>query len=642
MFNSLIQRFKSKSNILKVTKEDSRTLSNPNIGGWITPHSAQELLNTELRQRYLGLLWQQVSITREMFEHLYQKPIERYAEMVQLLPASESHHHAHLGGMLDHGLEVISFAAKLRQNYVLPLNAAPEEQAKQKDAWTAAVIYLALVHDVGKSIVDIEIQLQDGKRWFAWNGIPTLPYKFRYIKQRDYELHPVLGGFIANQLIAKETFDWLATYPEVFSALMYAMAGHYDKASVLAEIVQKADQNSVALALGGDITKLVQKPVISFAKQLVLALRYLVSQKFKISAKGPGDGWLTAEGLWLMSKTTADQIRAYLMGQGISVPSDNRKLFDEMQAHQVIERTSEGTAIWYCQLNADAGWKPKDKFSLLRIKPEVIWDNIDDRPELFAGTIHIVEKENESEEKISNTVNEVQDTVPINKKGNIETTSNVQEENTALQSLNLSQNTEAVVEHRDNNNVDFLLNMFSDNNEQQVVNIPSADAEAGTTILKPEPEENLNTHINVEENTIPEPPTSPANDDSHFKSEGQKFVDWLKEKLLKNQLTFNDRTAKVHIVKDCLFIVSPSSFELYLQEKGEPYNEESVNNLQYEFQSLGLHRKRIIKDDTVNFWRCKVMGPKKSSFLTGYLVPNTKLFFGNKILINNRYLSLDD
>lgn len=639
MFNALIRRFKSKSNIFSVTKEDS--IRFPNTEGWITPYSAQTLLNTELRQRYLGLLWQQVSMTREMFEHLYQKPIERYAEMVQLLPASESHHHAQ-GGMLDHGLEVISFAAKLRQSYVLPLNAAPEEQAKQKDAWTAAVIYLALVHDVGKSIVDIEMQLQDGKRWLAWNGIPTLPYKFRYIKQRDYELHPVLGGFIANQLIAKETFDWLASYPEVFSALMYAMAGHYDKASVLAEIVQKADQNSVALALGGDITKLVQKPVISFAKQLILALRYLVSQKFKISAKGPGDGWLTAEGLWLMSKTTADQIRAYLMGQGISVPSDNRKLFDEMQAHQVIERTSEGTAIWYCQLNADAGWKPKDKFSLLRIKPEVIWDNIDDRPELFAGAICVVEKENETEEKISNTANEVQDTVPINKKENRELTSNLQEENTAPQSLNPSQNPEAIVENRDNSSVDFLLNMFSDNNEQQVVNIPSADAEVGTTmILKSEPE-NLNAHIDVEANAIPEPPTSPTNDDSHFKSEGQKFVDWLKEKLLKNQLTFNDRTAKVHIVKDCLFIVSPSSFELYLQERGEPYNEESVNNLQYEFQSLGLHRKRIIKDDTVNFWRCKVIGPKKESFLVGYLVPNTRLFFGDKILINNRHLLLEE
>lgn len=56
---------------------------------------------------------------------------------------------------------------------------------------------------------------------------------------------------------------------------------------------------------------------------------------------------------------------------------------------------------------------------------------------------------------------------------------------------------------------------------------------------------------------------------THLKSKGQKFVDWTKDKLLKNQLTFNDHFVKVHIVNDCLFIGSPNSFELYLQEKGE-------------------------------------------------------------------------
>ena len=41
---------------------------------------------------------------------------------------------------------------------------------------------------------------------------------------------------------------------------MYAMADHKDKAGLLSEIVQKADQNSVTLALGGDVSKLTQKP----------------------------------------------------------------------------------------------------------------------------------------------------------------------------------------------------------------------------------------------------------------------------------------------------------------------------------------------------------------------------------------------
>ena len=243
MFSSIFHKIKGKKQIsLNVTPSLQNTnLSKLDNEGWITPFPASELLDTELRQKYLNLLWQQVSMTQDMFNELYKKPIERYAEMVQLLPASESHHHSHLGGMLDHGLEVLSFSAKLRQSYVLPQNAAPEEQSKQRDAWTAAVIYAALVHDIGKVIVDIEIQLKDGSRWFPWLGVPTQPYKFKYIKGRDYDLHPVMGSFLANYLIPKEAFAWLAEYPEAFSSLMYAMADHKDKSGLLSEIVQKAD-----------------------------------------------------------------------------------------------------------------------------------------------------------------------------------------------------------------------------------------------------------------------------------------------------------------------------------------------------------------------------------------------------------------
>ncbi|OOF65217.1 MobH family relaxase [Rodentibacter pneumotropicus] len=636
MFKSLVQIFKSKPTVSHQAKTDNPLLRQ-DLDGWIIPYSASELLNTELRQRYLALLWQQVSMSREMFDNLYQKPIERYAEMVQLLPASESHHHAHLGGMLDHGLEVISFAAKLRQNYVLPPNAAPEEQAEQKDAWTAATIYLALVHDVGKSIVDIEIHLKGGKRWFAWNGVPTEPYKFKYIKQRDYALHPVLGSFIAHHLIPTEAFDWLAVYPEAFSALMYAMSGHYDKAGVLSEIIQKADQRSVALALGGDITKLVQKPVVSFAKQLVLALRHLVSQKLKISEKGPGDGWLTEDGLWLMSKTTADQIRAYLMEQGISVPGDNRKLFDEMQAHNVIERTAEDTAIWHCQLKSDAGWKPKDKFSLLRVKPEIVWDNLDDRPTLFAGTIRITDKEenNDSEKAVPNTDINLSE---VNLTASIETENS---EPDAVSKETALQETGTVIKNRDNESVDFLLNMFG---ADETVPVEKTSEPSKTeAVIKPvKKAEAMQSKIQGTIETQETNPVSLSVETVVVGTEGQQFVDWLKDKLLNERLTFNDRTAKVHIVDNSLFIVSPSSFELYLQEKGLTYNEETINNLQYEFQALGLHKKRITGDDSTNFWRCRVIGPRKDSFLVGYLIPNTQLFFGEKILINNRHLLLEE
>src|SRR3546814_5916573 len=83
-------------------------------------------------------IWQRTSLSRQQFATLYRTPLERYAELVQAFPASEAHHHAYPGGMLDHGLEIVAYSLKLRQSHLLPIGASPEDQAAQAEAWTAA------------------------------------------------------------------------------------------------------------------------------------------------------------------------------------------------------------------------------------------------------------------------------------------------------------------------------------------------------------------------------------------------------------------------------------------------------------------------------------------------------------------------
>src|SRR5579864_7710423 len=106
--------------------------------GLLRPQQPAGLLSTPRRELLLQHIWQRTSLSRPQFSSLYRAPIERYAALVQQFPASESHHHAYAGGMLDHGLEIVAFGLKLRQSYLLPVGAAPEVQAAQAEAWTAA------------------------------------------------------------------------------------------------------------------------------------------------------------------------------------------------------------------------------------------------------------------------------------------------------------------------------------------------------------------------------------------------------------------------------------------------------------------------------------------------------------------------
>lgn len=630
-------------------ESNHKKLSQVDKDGWILPLSANELLATELRQKYLNTLWQQVSMSQDMFQRIYRQPIERYAEIVQLLPASESHHHSHLGGMLDHGLEVLSFAAKLRQSYVLPQNAAPEEQSKQRDAWTASVIYMALVHDIGKVIVDVEIHLKDGSRWFAWNGLPPQPYKFVYIKGRDYELHPIMGGYLANYLIPKAAFDWLAKYPEAFAALMYGMAGHYDKANLLAEIVQKADQNSVTLSLGGDIDKLVQKPVMSFGKQLLIAIRHLLNKQWKLNnPKGGSDGWFTSDGLWLMSKTAADQIRAYLLEQGISAPKDNPKLFSEMQSLGIIESNDEGNAIWRCRVKADSGWCPASTFTLIRLKAEVAWDNVDDRPSLFLGKIEPEIKLDSTNNSRDVLVEEASTAAALSVK-----TPFIVEQNEPIELENIAKddisNNTPPMPNLETEMSDFVLNLF----EQNIVEDKNSEVQVDSTDtindsaedIKPSPNSLSKTNENVTDNfELKEVNAQPMNigeRDEDTVISGKSFVDWLKLQIAAKKLELNNVNAKLHIVNNSLFLVTPGIFHLYFESKGMVFTKQDVEQLQYSFQDLKLHRKYHRKNnDSVNFWKCNVFGPRKTSKLIGYLIDEPKYFFGNQVLLNNFHLSL--
>lgn len=629
--------------LIKKTKSVATNTSMEQLSiGWYEPLSANKLLSSPLRQQYLKTIWQNVSMEPQMFNVLYKTPIEKYAEIVQLLPASESHHHSHIGGMLDHGLEVISIATKLRQSYILPQNSAPEEQAKQRDVWTAVVIYAALLHDIGKIAVDIEIILQNGARWFPWQGKPAQPYNFRYIKNRDYSLHSILGSFFANNLIPKEAFDWVAPFPQAFSSLMYFISGHPDKSGVLSEIIQRADQISVTMALGGDPSKLSEKTKLSFAKQLHIALRNVV-EKFKLnSPKGGCDGWLTEDGLWLMSKSTADNIRSYLMLQGVSVPAQNGKIFDELQTHRLIQKTDNATAIWNGRVISNAGWAPPKPFTLLKVSPEIIWDNLDDRPEVFDGRIDIV---NEKGEVTTATALKFEPTETLETETSELVVQNEEQEQFITTTKTVSNDLVLSGEnfHKSNESmeIDYVLDMFSPVTERVLQD---------SNIYEPAFNETVNiTQENSTQITTSEQKylgdVAQLTQDSpkiynEYSIDAQKFIQWVKAGVLSGRLVINRPNAKLHIVEKHIFLVTPSIFQLYLKEVANSTDKKSWELLQKQFQNLGVHKRQHTSDDSRNIWTCSIVGPNKQSFLNGYLIEDVKLFIGDKILLNNQWLKL--
>ncbi|HEJ1057134.1 TPA: helicase/relaxase domain-containing protein [Pseudomonas putida] len=532
--------------------------------GFLLPLTSDSLLGAEHRKKLLQRIWQYTALSEPQFEQLYLDPIRRYASYVQQLPASESHHHAYPGGMLDHGLELVACSLKLRQSYLLPSGAAPEDQAAQADAWSAAIAYGALLHDIGKIAVDVQVEYQNGEVWHPWHGPLTQPYRFRYVAGRDYKLHGAAAGLLYTQVLTSRQLDWLSNYPILWGHLLFLLANHYEHAGTLGELVLQADRVSTAQNIGANPTKALQAPKHSLQHHMLTGLRHLVKNEFKLNQPGAA-GWLTEHHLWLVSKAATDKLRAYLLVQAVDgIPSSNIALFDELQSHGLVDATPEGKAVWNATV-ADDDWQ--HRFTFLRLQPSLIWAN-EPRPDYFSGT---VEPMMDGPLPTSETNESAPDQPPATPE--------------ATQAG-------AVLQNQEFDYLDDLMDMLQ---------VPG-ERESGSAVEKAQSA------------------TAPPQD-----SVGLAFIEWLREGVNSHRLVINDIKAKVHTVDGTFFLVTPGIFQRYVAEclncNSEIEKNEAWRQLQRNFERIGLHKKQ---KNGQNIWACTVKGPRKSSILSGYLLRDAK------------------
>ena len=561
--------------------------------GLTRPESAASLLATPRRQKLLEHIWQRTSLSRRQFATLYLAPLERYAELVQQFPASESHHHAYPGGMLDHGLEIVAYALKLRQSYLLPAGVTPEAQAAQAEAWTAGTAYAALLHDIGKIAVDLHVEHADGSVWHPWHGPLQRPYHFRYRKDREYRLHSAATGLLYTRLLNREIFDWLSGYPDLWAALLYVLAGQYEHAGTLGELVRQADQASVAQELGGDPSKALAAPRHALQRKLLDGLRYLLKEEFKLTQPQASDGWLTQDALWLVSKTVSDKLRAHLLSQGIDgIPASNTAVFNVLQDHGIVQPTPDGKAIWKATVTSDAGWS--HSFTFLKLSPAMIWDAAD-RPSPFAGRVQVEEETAE----------------PTPHAESIETAPAI---------------TAPITSAATDNGVAALLDLLGDTTPPPAPEIPSCPP------AQPEPVSS----------TVPAPLVNPASSPDHTEPSGAHFMAWLRQSTKARKLIINDAKALVHTVAGTAYLVSPGVFQRYAQEYLQVAalaRQEKLEGWQWvqkRFEKLGKHRKQ---PSGLNIWTCEVTGPRKSRRLHGYLLASPDALF-QETPPDNPYLRL--
>ncbi|AIN20241.1 helicase [Yersinia kristensenii] len=233
--------------------------------GYHAPVSAREQLATPRRRQCLQMLWDYSSLPNDMYQQYYLQPLEHCVTLMQQFPATESDHHAYLGGMVDHLLETVAYAARLSKNYLLPVGAQPEEQASQSAAWNSVIVYAAMLQSLDR-LFQIEVELQSGQRWIPLNFLPGEPYRFRFTLMADTVQVQSLSAMLAWKIIPYEALIWLSTWPNVLKILSLYLTGFRHESGIVNTIVLDA----IRVSAGSSFESPAELPVDTANEQLII------------------------------------------------------------------------------------------------------------------------------------------------------------------------------------------------------------------------------------------------------------------------------------------------------------------------------------------------------------------------------------
>jgi integrating conjugative element relaxase (TIGR03760 family) len=314
------------------------------------------------------------------FERDCRPVLAAFADFVQMLPASESHHHAQPGGLWVHALEVADAALTFRAGMELPPGASTEDRKRLEHRWTFAVFAAALLHDVGKPVTDVKVLLfgddpRAGSPWAPMAGtIQSFEVRWYSVSfgdpgERDYKAHSKLPAMLMHAFVAPRVMRWLADESDVLPQLLAYLAGD-DPDGTLGSIVKRADSDSVRRnLLAGPRTRFSTARTRPLIERLMEALRRMLHEGCSLPLNRPGAaGWVYDGKVWFVCARLADEVRAYLAQHesSSSVPGKDRndRLFDTWQEHGAVIPSPDGGAVWRVRVECDA-WSPPDALTML-------------------------------------------------------------------------------------------------------------------------------------------------------------------------------------------------------------------------------------------------------------------------------------
>lgn len=296
------------------------------------------------------------------FEKMYLEPIHRFCELAQLAPASQAYHHTFAGGLIIHTLSVVENAIIERQKHTLPLASDPEIIETQRNLWTYAAFMAALCHDVGKTVTMVTfVDSQKKEPLNIMEGSlcqqAVKQYRIQFKPTEYYQLHQSMGVCFLHQLFDAKSLAFASEHLDVFAEVLAYINNDKYEWGTIGEIVQTADMLSTSEALkiaNNTSRKFPGATLENFGERIMRTLRLVLNNTSIPKNRGGATFWTEKNYTYAVAKPFAELIRAEMQKMGATdVPSDNTRIFDELQQQGFCETNKDGQAIFRIEIRTD-------------------------------------------------------------------------------------------------------------------------------------------------------------------------------------------------------------------------------------------------------------------------------------------------
>ena len=630
----------------KACAEHKEPLAPPDVPGIMIVKSIDVLL--EQHTSRIAQINELAGLSNTNFDRFYLSAIQNYARFVQQLPASEVHHHAGLGGMLTHALEVSVFALKVRRSYLLSQTGEAEEIAQKQDLWTYAVFIAALCHDLAKVAVDQVLTIYDEnhqqQKWEPWNQFIDEQgqwYTSEFVHNRQYRLHEKATPLLINKIIPTHGMKWISSDQVIFSNWLACLSGDSDNASSIGEIVSIADSKSVAENLGADNSRMPTVKTKPLHEKMLTALRHLlIVGELPLNRNGAA-GWVKGDDCWLVSKRTVDAIRDQLTQEGhTGIPTKNGRLFDILQEHAVIIPYGE-KAIWSATIEGE-GWS--HDLTLIKVATNKIWTNPAQRPNDFEGNIVVAaikspENNDESTLKTAGLEGELQEkNADFNSNERSQSSEGMKVDNTLPEKVEykspepIRQNSPTTVE----DDLDLLAFLPSINIEQEQKSNDKKDDDIKTDEVVDSFVEtnNIKNVVQPDGEIITHKKTSLAEKQNNSTAQNKRtvetdqvtqFFEWLQDGIKKGSLKTNQAKARIHTVDEGVILITPGIFQDFARTKDEENYDWTT--IQQKVLKKNWH---VRNSKGLNVVKYQVKGKNKQTTMNAVLFNDVRNVFGCK------------